>query len=377
MPKQLFKLDLAGNMRLWWIEKDPNEPLYQINHGVLGGTIITTAWTRVEGNTLRNAMVQRDTEVEALYKHKLKTDYFETEEEADNGPRHTEPMLAKSRDKISAKNLGEAWDWIYQPKLDGIRCLAKANGCFSRSGEKFLTTGPIEEALRPLFEANPELILDGELYNHEYHDRFNELSGLIRTGLNAKRAPTASELETAHSIMQYHVYDMPSHPGEQEERVTELVDIIHEVHPLLFFVDTWACSSWPEVQQRYEKWVADGYEGMMYRRKKAKYQYGKRTWDLLKSKEFETAEFKIKRVEEGTGDWAGRVKRIVYEWHDGREFASGLRMSRAGAAAWWAHHLAGVDLYSICTVRYMPPPEGAVPRVAVAIDFFGPEGRVD
>ncbi len=377
MMKVLFKKDANGSMRTWQVERECVNARYRVHHGVLGGATVTTGWVNVQGNTLRSPSEQCASEVEALYKHKLKTDYFDSQVEAMAGPRHLEPMLAKGWDKIG-KKFGMPWEWILQPKLDGIRCLAKADGCFSRSGEKFLTTGPIEEALRSLFEANPDLVLDGELYNHEFHDRFNELSGLIRKGMNAKTPPTVEELSMAHSVMQYHVYDMPSHPGEQDERARELVELVHEVHPLLFYVDTWDCSSEERADELYERWLQEGYEGMMYRRKSALYQYGKRPWDLLKRKQFETAEFRIKRIEEGEGDWKGRAKRIVFEWHDGREFGSGLRGDRDGfCKKLFDDWVLGECEYESATVRYMPPPEGAVPRVAVAIDWHGKDGRTD
>lgn len=374
----LYKLDANGRMRVWRMERQG--AMYRTISGLEDGSQVETGWVTAIANSLRGEVDQAVFEVDAAYKHRLKTDYFATRAEALKGPRHLEPMLAKGWDK-AGKKFGMPWEWMVQPKLDGIRCLAKADGCYSRSGERFLTTGPIEEALRPLFEADPDLVLDGELYNHEYHDRFNELSGLIRKGMNAKTPPSAEELEQAHSVMQYHVYDMPSHPGDNETRSVFLTMLLLPFHvdaaSAIYKVETHLLISDEQADKLYERWVGEGYEGMMYRRRSALYQYGKRPWDLLKRKEFETREFKIKRVEEGEGDWKGRVKRIVYEWDDGREFASGLRMSRAGAAAWYGHHLAGVALYDSCTVRFMPPPEGCVPRVAVAIDFHGPEGRRD
>ena len=376
----LYKKDANGSMRSWQVERDCPNARYRVHHGIVDGATITTGWVNVQGNTLRSPAEQCASEVEALYKHKLKTDYFDSKEATLGGPRHLEPMLAKGWDKIG-KKFGMPWEWILQPKLDGIRCLAKADGCFSRSGEKFLTTGPIEEALRPLFEANPDLVLDGELYNHEFHDRFNELSGLIRKGMNAKTPPTVEELSMAHSVMQYHVYDMPSHPGEQEERLLTLESLgplDGKEGKLICQVSSLTCYDEDFEQQCYEGWLEEGYEGMMYRRKSALYQYGKRPWDLLKRKQFETAEFRIKRIEEGEGDWKGRAKRIVFEWHDGREFGSGLRGDRDGfCKKLFDDWVLGECEYESATVRYMPPPEGAVPRVAVAIDWHGKGGRRD
>lgn len=387
--RALFKRDANGSMRTWHVERDCPNARYRVLHGIVGGATVETGWVQVQGNTLRSPAEQCAAEVEALYKHRLKTDYFETQSEAMAGPRHLEPMLAKGFDAAGKRlslmgqrdpSTGKA-AWLCQPKLDGIRALAKADGLYSRSGEKFLTTGMVEEALAPLFRADPDLVLDGELYNHAYHDRFNELSGLVRKGMNAKSPPTADELAIVHSMLQYHVYDVPSHPGGQAERILHLLGLDLDT-PLVHPVETVEVLN--EHSDRtdlalYERFLSEGYEGAMYRLASAPYQYGRRPWDLLKRKEFITREFPIKRVEEGEGDWKGKVKRIVYDWDDGREFASGLRMSMADAEAWW-NRLDGDGADgcpAFATVRFMPPPAGAVPRVAVAIDFHGPNGRRD
>lgn len=98
------------------------------------------------------------------------------------------PMLAKNfeseRYKISPEE-----DLFLSPKLDGIRCVVSYN-CktgkllfFSRAGTLFECCDFIEPALLPLFNDDPELVLDGELYN----DSTNEAK------LNAVRGGSADE----------------------------------------------------------------------------------------------------------------------------------------------------------------------------------------
>jgi DNA ligase 1 len=81
------------------------------------------------------------------------------------------PMLAKNfdneRDKISPAEVVHV-----SPKLDGIRCVVAYRAdtrqvlFFSRSGTLFeCCDDAIEPAVRHLFEKDPTLVLDGELYN--------------------------------------------------------------------------------------------------------------------------------------------------------------------------------------------------------------------
>ena len=81
------------------------------------------------------------------------------------------PMLAKNFDKEKAKIGTEEKIWV-SPKLDGIRCIVAFRAdtrqvlFFSRSGTLFeCCDDAIEPAVRRLFEMDPTLVLDGELYN--------------------------------------------------------------------------------------------------------------------------------------------------------------------------------------------------------------------
>ncbi len=70
-------------------------------------------------------------------------------------------------------------DWsqpVYiQPKLDGVRCLFTKDGAYSRAGNKFMNIAHIELRLIPFFKQHPDVILDGELYNHELKNDFEKI----------------------------------------------------------------------------------------------------------------------------------------------------------------------------------------------------------
>ena len=54
-----------------------------------------------------------------------------------------------------------------QPKLDGIRCVVDKNGMWTRAGKPINSCPHIFESLKKFIEDNPNMIIDGELYNHE------------------------------------------------------------------------------------------------------------------------------------------------------------------------------------------------------------------
>ena len=114
------------------------------------------------------------------------------------------PMLAHKFDESRV-------DWsqpVYiQPKLDGVRCLFTKDGAYSRTGKQFMNLAHIELALIPFFKQQPDVVLDGELYNHELKNDFEKIISLVR-----KQKPTADDRLEAKQLVQFHVYDYISSP---------------------------------------------------------------------------------------------------------------------------------------------------------------------
>ena len=93
---------------------------------------------------------------------------------------------------------------MVQPKLDGIRCIFTKHGAYSRAGNKFMNLAHLELKLIPFFKKNPEIILDGELYNHKLKDMIlKRIVSLVK-----KQKPTADDRLDAKKLVQFHVYDL-------------------------------------------------------------------------------------------------------------------------------------------------------------------------
>ena len=90
------------------------------------------------------------------------------------------PMLAYLADKKPI-SINEWEEGVYiQPKLDGVRCLFQKDGAYSRTGRKWMNIEHIEENLEGFFKEYPNLILDGELYNHKLKNDFEKIISLVR-----------------------------------------------------------------------------------------------------------------------------------------------------------------------------------------------------
>lgn len=357
--KTLYTLDNAGRVRFWYMEVNPNIPSkYRTVSGLLNGSPTKSEWTQATAKNIGKANFttaesQALAEIEAKYRQKLDSKYYESIEEA-KGYKFFAPMLAKTYNK-------EAFlPSFVQPKLDGYRCIASSKGLFSRQGKRW-NLPHIEEALAPIFEESRGLILDGELYNHNLKDDFNTLGSLIK-----KEKRTESESFLVKNTVQYHVYDMPSLSMHRFARRFEFVTLwlTDLEHPSIRIVETHEVDTLKELETHYANFIADGYEGAMVRLN-ALYEPGKRSNSLLKLKDFMDAEFELVKVEEGEGNWAGAAKTAVIRLPDGREQSSGMR----GSFEFLTDKLESWSTFTHVTVRYQNlTPDGFL-RFPIIVDW--------
>jgi DNA ligase-1 len=360
IPK-LYKLDSMGRTRVWCMEQEDDR--YRTYDGILDGTIKVSAWrtakpTNVGRANERNGAQQAEFEIQSAYQKKLKGAYYEDVNDIHLGCRYFEVMLAEvyndpKRQKQTAFEVGG----FGQPKLDGMRMVGKNDGGWSREGEPVAGVGHILEVLHPLLTTKPDLIFDGELYNHELKEDFNEILSLAK-----KANPSPERAQQIRDQIQYHVYDLPSHPGVFEERHAELAQIVaHINHPSLVLVEAVKLESEAHFDELHGICLEAGYEGSMFRRNTV--YINDRTDNLLKRKDFMDHEFRLLRVEAGHRG----AFRAVCQLEDGREFGAGIKGSRAKAA-----QIAQED-HQIVTVNFFGYTPAGIPRFPIATKFHGAE----
>lgn len=356
----LFKRDRTGRVRRWCILSEPGSARYAYQTGILDGVQTQSGWTTVTGKQGRTDAGQVEFEVAAAYRHQLERDYFETIEEIDT-PRIFEPMLAS---KYKAFKPGFA-----QPKLDGMRCIAKATGLFSRQGKPILSAPHIIEALTAFFERFPDAILDGELYNHDFKEAFEPLMSLARKGYPS---PGSENL-------QYHVYDYPSAPGGFKDRFHQLVIDLPR-NDTLHLVETHRVRDEATFDALTNKWLDDKYEGSMWRDADGEYVIAGRPKFLQKRVIMTVEEYDFVELVLGNGNWAGIPKSVVC-WKPGADRSMGPTKDNtfsAGIAGTEAENMALLDRrIGQVTIQSKGLTGYGVPRCGVAKDWHGPEGRVD
>ena len=114
------------------------------------------------------------------------------------------PMLAYP---VNGKPVNYEDTIFVQPKLDGVRCTIQYDAgvvtAWSRTGKEWKNIEHIKLNLYRFFDKFPDVILDGELYNHDLRDDFNKIISLVR-----KTKPTAEDRLEASKLTQFHCYDI-------------------------------------------------------------------------------------------------------------------------------------------------------------------------
>ncbi|MES0134544.1 hypothetical protein NKJ88_06210 [Mesorhizobium sp. M0016] len=367
---QIYKRDSVGNVRVWFYEVVGDG--YRTTSGLQDGMKTTTAMTICTPKSQATAHEQALFEANADMTKKLERDYHRDIADIDT-PLMFKPMLAQPYETVS-------FPCFAQPKLDGVRCIATAKGLFSRQGKRFLGVPHIEEALAEVFALNPGLIFDGELYNHDLKDDFNQIVSAVK-----KQKPTAEQIAASAELVEYHVYDLPSIQGNTATRQAALRTIFaSEREPVLQsiftglasgspikLVDTRAAVDQAHLDGLYLNWIEAGYEGQMVRLN-GPYE-NKRSKNLLKRKEFQDEEFEISMIGEGLGNWAGYAKFVEFMLPGDKRTESGERPKAGikGTQAFAKDLLARKDslVGKSVKVKFFNYTPAGIPRFPVAIDF--------
>ena len=195
------------------------------------------------------------------------------------------PMLAH---KVNDKKIDFNEPVFIQPKLDGVRCLFTKDGAYSRTGKQFHNLRYIELRLAPFFDKNPDVILDGELYNHDLRDDFEQIISLVR-----KQKPTDEDRLNSADMIQYHVYDYIVPFIGYEARLKWLLsNKDHLWSNVVLPVETHRVYKYEEAaNMHYDGFLKQGYEGSILRLNGAYEQ--KRSYNLQKFKDFSDDEATI------------------------------------------------------------------------------------
>jgi ATP-dependent DNA ligase len=227
---------------------------------------------------------------------------------------------------VSDKPIDYTKPVFMQPKLDGVRCLIQAENysdkgtivpvvtAYSRTGKEWKNIDHILDSLVPFFTKYPNVILDGELYNHALRDDFEKIISCVR-----KQKPTAIDRAESRKLVQFHCYDIVDETITFEERY-KFVDF-NLKDPSIYGVRTVKTIITPTESQakvNHARNLDAGFEGSILRTNDI-YKCG-RSWSLRKFKDFHDAEAVLTDWVEGKGKRKGTIGKFMAIDADGNTF---------------------------------------------------------
>ena len=229
------------------------------------------------------------------------------------------PMLAYP---VSDKPIDYTKPVFMQPKLDGVRCVIQAEKlpfdmgydvvAYSRTGKQWKNIDHILFNLKPWFQLNPNVILDGELYNHDFRNDFESIISMVR-----KQKPTTEDRSKSRDNVQFHCYDIVDETQSFQNR-NKFIELtlpqsycVKHVHTMQVYGDN-------NAKHHHGLHLIDGYEGSIVRTNDT---YAcKRSHNLRKFKDFHDTEAEIIGWVEGKGKRVGTIGKFLARDADGVEF---------------------------------------------------------
>lgn len=235
------------------------------------------------------------------------------------------PMLAH---KFTEQAHKIKYPAFVQPKLDGIRCIAilKNGTCtlWSRTRKPITGVPHIARAIEKAFKK--DIVLDGELYNHDFKKEFEKIVSFVRQ----------EDPADGHEVVEYHVYDLVTDDSfiDRAKQLNEFA--AKNFYGPLVKVVTEEVTSEEAILDHFNICKSLGYEGCMVRNSSSKY-VNKRSYDLQKVKEFDDGEFEIIGVTEGRGKLAGHAIFVCLA-ENGTEFEAKMKGDTAMLKRYFEEH---------------------------------------
>lgn len=349
----LYHKAKGGDLRQWRVWHD-GDTIYT-EYGQVGGKLQVSSKKAESKNVGRSNETspseQARLEAESMWRFKVERKYSETSEEAQE-----ELMLPMLAHKYEDKKKHVTYPAFAQPKLDGVRCIAKWEGkeiiLLSRSGKPYKM---------PLIQVDlmgwmpKDVILDGELYLHG-------ASCQTITSLVKKWKPESNKVI-------YNVYDAPVVNGDDTLTFTDRLDYLNEVKEsvptTINIVESFQVKSHTEVMQYHGSFLEKGYEGAILRLPHGLYQWGYRSSELLKVKEFHDAEFLVVGAREGKGKMEGGV---IWTCQAGSNtFECTMKVTMEERQRMYTNR--AKYMKKLLTVRYFDFTDDGIPRFPVGIVF--------
>jgi len=315
--QQLYKVASTGKIYQWAIELEegPDGSVFMTTRdGYKDGKLKVNTREISVGKAGRTVLEQAILQADRKFKDKIEKSGYSPnlKKVSTNDVKVIRPMLAG---KLNFSKLGKSVKLpaLVQRKYDGIRTIAfkDASGSIemeSRQGKGWHHMDLIKQSIAKVYSDNDlpsTFYFDGELFPMEGSDMtFQELTGLVR-----RKTLKTGDKDLLKQVYFYifDCFDTANMGLSTEERFNILANIFQKSYPNLYLVPTELVETKKDVKHAFQKYIQEGFEGLMLRSIFGPYELDKRSKHLLKYKEFVEDEFEIVGFHEGTGSDVGTI----------------------------------------------------------------------
>lgn len=353
--KTLYKKDSKGKIRQWnvsIVQKEENGKWFlETSDGIHGGKIKDSTYKEaVPNNRFKTSFEKAEFMMQSAIDMKLRSNYFESIEDIKE-----EDVLFMPTGCPSGM-IWEEWknkDHVVYPalasgKLDGSKMYStwREERVFlnTRSAKEHKNFRHIEKDLAEFYKYNKNIVLDGEAYNHDYKERFEELQSIFR-----KETPTEEQRQLSKEIARFYIYDVVDldRPNlsalERQELLIDLIQFEFNKYDSLIGWPSSIVKSEKEYDMFHEQCMNAGFEGSVLKIASAPYVQRKNKMVMKRKPKFD-CEFKIIDIVEGTGTHKGIAAGVTIDlqYVDGMNIGHRDQLAEdfqdAGFASGWNHN---------------------------------------
>ncbi len=254
------------------------------------------------------------------------------------------PMLAKQESAVTNRKIFEDKLWYASRKVNGVRCLIFFDGkeihTASRGATNYdiaiyhIITHPI---LIEFFVNHPNVVLDGEVYLHGLS--LNFVSGICRS---QKTIDDGKDLE-------FYWYDIVELDKSFKDRFILMKQYARELQLTEFdpyrklsedklhiqLLPQEEIQGWNNMKSLHDKFVSEGWEGLVIRDSNSVYKPGSRGNEWIKIKVYQDAEYPIIGLSEGLRE---EDMCFVLETPNGQQFKC-KPMGDRNLKQWYREHI--------------------------------------
>lgn len=287
--------------RFWHIQifKKSNDIFIIKSYGLIGGKVTKTNPKKIDNSSMKNKLSLAITQANFLWKKKKESGFYEENNNIKtNINKFISPMKAHKLEDHYKKII---YPCLVQKKLDGFRCLANVKNnqieLYSKTMKKFYFLDHIKNELDKINCLNKNIYLDGELYNKKLS--LSEISSIITIKkINKFNNKKSNKIY----FFIFDMFDLKNMKLTFIERFNFLKNIFkNNKFKYLKLVKIVNANNFTKINKLNEKYIQDGYEGIIVRNMNGLYKLNSRSFDVLRTKEFKKDYFEIVGAKSGTG----------------------------------------------------------------------------